>query len=707
SSPLPFRIRNRQPGSIEQLSLSEELQTAPGAGEVEIAVAGAGINFRDLMKSLGSYPAPESELDELGDDFSGTVLRTGSGVSNLKRGDHVFGIATSAFSSHLRVPAQFVRLVPSSLSLHEASGIPTVFLTAHYALRTLAQLERGQSILIHSAAGGVGLAAVRIATFLGLEIFATAGSEEKRSYLRTIGVKHIFDSRSLLFADDIRKVTKGRGVDAVLNSLSGDSIRVSLGLLKPFGRFLEIGKIDLYADRKLGLRALKENIRFFVIDLAQLLSHCPEESTLLFDEVEEAFRMNHYASIPTKTFPISEFKEAFRTMAKGEQIGKLIIDFQPLPKRLERRFQGKELFPRQRSYLISGGTSGFGLKLAQWMIENGARHLVLISRRGSSSPQLKEWMREPLPEGVEIHVESCDVADFAAIRELVDRIGKEIPPLDGVFHAAMALKDNFLHHLDQDDLEFSLHPKLYGGWSLHAATADLSLSHFVCFSSFAGVVGSLKQAGYNAGNCALDELCRYRRAIGLNALSVNWGAISETGYIHRNKHIQDYLEEIGVEPASADEALGQLGQLLRHDVAQVAAAKADWDRLAHLAPAVESLPTFSLLRDNERRNLSSGALRRHILSAPVRRQLELVRDFLLNQIASVFATDSQSLDPAVPITTMGIDSLMSIELLNRIEGELGISFPMGGLLSGPSIDELAQTVLNCLQTLPANKEEED
>ncbi|MEO0414524.1 MAG: zinc-binding dehydrogenase, partial [Verrucomicrobiota bacterium] len=381
-SVLPYRLQIDKPGILTNLSLNETTRTAPEGEEIEILVKAGGINFRDVMKALGMYPGNPVDLKWFGDDFSGVVVNVGDKVTDLKPGDEVVGMAPYCFRSYVTVHRSMVFRKPEKMSHVDAATLPTVFLTSHYAINELARMEKGESILIHAGTGGVGQSAIQIAKDMGLVIFSTAGTPEKRQLLRDMGVDHVLDSRTLEFADEIMRITNGEGVDAVLNSLAGDFIPKNFSVLKTFGRYMEIGKVDVYGNSKIGLEPLRNNISFFVIDLAQHLQQKPQYVADMFSALEAKFYAEDYVPLPNHEFPISDVVEAFRFMAAGKHIGKNVLNFDVpevqigLPTEEGNRFRG------DGTYLITGGAGGFGLELAQWMFDNGARSFALMSRSG-------------------------------------------------------------------------------------------------------------------------------------------------------------------------------------------------------------------------------------------------------------------------------------------------------------------------------------
>ncbi len=532
---IPYRLQIDKPGVLANLSLNETRRRDLEPNEIEVALSAGGINFRDVMKALGMYPGNPVDLRWFGDDFAGVVQRVGVDVDQFAVGDRVAGIAPYSFRSYAVTNWQTVFRVPEHVSLEGAATLPTVFLTAQYAIRRLAQMEPGEKILIHAATGGVGQAAIQIAQHLGLEIFATAGTDEKRQLLADLGVPHVMDSRTLDFADRVMEITRGRGVDAVLNSLAGPFVAKSCSVLAPFGRFLEIGKVDVYNNTKIGLEMLKHNVSYFVIDLAECLQAKPGLVASMFAELAERFETGEFRPLQHQVFPVTDVVEAFRYMAQGKHIGKNVLNFDCGQLRIGPCTEEGHLFRPGASYLITGGAGGFGLEVAKWMARHGAESLILMSRggpRGNAEQASIDQLRE---NGVNVVDARGDVTQPADVRRVVQDIQDSHPPLRGVVHGAMVLDDDFLVDLDDERFTKVMHPKMLGAWNLHQETLGIPLDHFICFSSFSDVAGGARQANYNAGNFFLDCLAFYRRGQGLPALTFNWGGISARGLFIETK----------------------------------------------------------------------------------------------------------------------------------------------------------------------------
>ncbi|MEO0445332.1 MAG: amino acid adenylation domain-containing protein [Verrucomicrobiota bacterium] len=690
---LPYRLEIDKPGVLQNLSLNETPRIEPGAGEIEVRVKAGGINFRDVMKALGMYPGNPVDLKWFGDDVSGTVVKVGPGVKDLKPGDNVVGMAPYAFRSYVTVNRNLVFRKPDHLSFEEAATLPTVFLTSHYALVHLARMQKGERVLIHAGTGGVGQAAVQIARHLGLEIFSTAGTDEKRQLLTDMGVHHVMNSRTLDFADEIMEITNGEGIDCVLNSLAGDFIPKSFQCLRRFGRFIEIGKIDVYGNTKFGMEMLKNNISYFVVDLAQHLESKPAFVASMLQELEDDLFAKNYTSLPHSTFPITDVVEAFRFMAQGKHIGKNVLNFDLPSIKIGPCTQEGHRFRADRSYLITGGAGGFGFELAKWMAKNGARNLILVSRSGPKEDAQKD-IRKLESEGVTVVDARADVTDKAALKSIIDTAQSGRAPLAGVIHGAMVINDLDIIDLDEEGFNRVVHPKMLGAWVLHELTLEIPLDLFVSFSSFSNVMGAVRQSNYNAGNSFLDAIAQHRRSLGLPGLTFNWGALKGAGFVERNEKTEQYLELLGLSTYDMRETTSVFGRFISREAINVAASRADWNSLARFAVLIQSKTYSNLV--GEEGDGDGGAIRSQILQAAADSRLGVMADFIAEQVAGVFGTDVSKIDKDTPLNALGLDSLMAIELMNRVESQLGISVPMGSVLNGPNIKELSEPILEAL-----------
>ena len=705
-SVIPFRLEINSPGVLTNLSLNETIRCSPDPDQVEVLIKAGGINFRDVMKALGMYPGNPIDLIWLGDDFSGIVVRAGEKVKNFSVGDEVVGMAPYSFRSFVTVSEKMLFKKSDSMTFEEAATLPTVFLTAHYSLNELARMKEGESVLIHAGTGGVGMAAIQIARQLGLKIFATAGTPEKRELLLELGVHHALDSRSLSFADEILKITNDAGVDCVLNSLAGDFIPKSFSVLSPFGRFIEIGKVDVYNDSKIGLQQLRNNISYFVVDLAQHLQDRPDYVEGMFAELAKRFDCGEYSPLEHTVFPITEAAQAFRFMAQGKHIGKNVLSFDCDSIFVAPCTQEGNLFKTDVTYLITGGMSGFGFELAKWMVRNGACHLALVSRSGARDQSVLEDIEYLRSIGKQVMDCRADVTSLQDVKRIMGEISSDLPPIKGIIHGAMVIDDQFMNEMDEECFNKVLYPKMLGAWNFHQVTKDIELDHFIQFSSFSAVIGAVKQANYNAGNAFLDALSHYRHARGLPSLTINWGALIGAGFVERNQKTAAYLNKLGMKPYKMLDTQHVMSLLLPKSNAQVVASVVDWAQLVKLSPALSVAPLYSKVVQKISERGSGGSVRPQVLAAQGEERLRILEEFIAGQVANVFGTEVAKVDRDTALTNIGLDSLMAIELMNRMESELGINLPMGSVLNGPNIRELAGNILEQILSEDENHSEQ-
>jgi acyl transferase domain-containing protein/acyl carrier protein len=696
-----FRLETPGTGVLDQLTLRAAEPILPGPGQIEIEVAAAGLNFSDVMKSLGIYPGLPDGPIPLGIECAGRVSATGPDVEEFKAGDEVIAIAPFSFGSRTLTSAQLVARKPSGLRLEEAATIPVAFLTAHYALNHLGHLAPGERVLIQSASGGVGLAAIQLARSAGAEIYATAGTPRKRRLLQALGIEHVMDSRSLDFADQIMEATRGEGVDVVLNSLAGSGIDGGLAVLRDHGRFLEIGKRDIYQDSRLGLRAFRKNLSFMAIDLDRALRTNRSLFRSLLRDVVERFDRGHLRPLPHRVFSIADVVDAFRTMAKAKHIGKVILSLQEQDLWVAPPADGRTSFRRDATYLVTGGLGGFGLAVAQWMIDQGARHLVLMGRAGARSREAQEAVLALRQSGAEVKVVTADASKWDEVAAVLGEIDRIMPPLRGVFHAAMVLEDTLLLNMNDEQLAAAWAPKVHGAFNLHAQTKDLPLDCFVLFSSMASIFGSIGQGNYASANRFLESLAYYRRARGLPALAVSWGYLGEVGFVARHPEVGERFEAAGMKSFNPREALTVLGRLLQRKATHAAVVRADWERFRRLtgdSPRFQRL--VEGLREGEgasSKGADGVALRNALSTLAGQERRDLLESALRHQVARVLGASPEKIDLKTKMTDLGFDSLMAVELRNWVENTLQLSLPTTELLRGPSVSQLAERLLEQIE----------
>jgi acyl transferase domain-containing protein/acyl carrier protein/NADP-dependent 3-hydroxy acid dehydrogenase YdfG len=685
SARLPMALEVTQPGRIDSLRFRESRRVAPASGEVEIEVAAASVNFKDVMKAMGMLSDVALHNTYLGRglglEAAGRVVRVGEGVKGLAVGDRVFTYHGGAIRSHICADARFVVPCPDTLDATNGACV-FVFLTAWYSLMHAGRVRAGETVLIHSAAGGVGLAAVQIARSQGARVIATAGTPEKRALLASMGIEHVFDSRTLDFAEDVRAVTGDRGVDVVLNALAGPALRASLDLLGPGGRFLELGKVDIAEDRALGMLPFNRAISFHAIDLDRMATERPEWFAPVAREVMDAFAAGTLTPLPTETYRVDQVSEAFRALASGAQIGKVAIDL---------RAGEVECLPARRApigggtWLVTGGLGGFGLRTAQWLAERGVDDLVLASRRGHATPEEAPTIAALRERGVTVREVSLDVTDATAVQDLVSSLRGG---LRGVVHAATGLADAPLSELGAGTIRRAMAAKAVGAWNLHQATREVSLDHFWLYGSISAWVGNPGQAAYAAANAALDGLAQQRDRNGLPATAVSWGALAEAGIVARDESTRAHLRSLGLEAMPPTCALDVLERCLPLSPANLCVVDIDWDRWSRAVPGVGWMRLEALLGGAGEQSAGAGAL---LALAPEQRRAKVLEG-LTQQIAAAFHTDAERIDTDRSLRDHGLDSIVAVEVSVAIAEAFGVDVSAMDLLAGRSITALAERI---------------
>jgi len=651
-------------GSIDGLALEALTRRPPGTGEVEVAVEASSLNFRDVMNVLGMYPG---EAGALGLEFVGRVVRVGDGVRRWRVGDRVMGIAWGSFATHVVTPDALVTAVPPELDAESAATIPNAYLTAHYCLVRTARLGAADRVLIHSGAGGVGMAAIQIALDIGAEVFATAGSDQKRDYLRSLGVQHVLDSRSLEFSRQILELTDGHGVDVVLNALSGSFIEASFTATASHGRFVEIGKLGLWTDTQVA--ALGKQIEYSVVDLADVIRDDPSVIGEELESIRRLLAAGRIHALPHRVFALEDAQSAFRHMAQARHIGRVVLRIAP---GVAVRSDG--------TYLITGGLGAIGLSVARWLVSRGARHLVLAGRSAPSvdAARVVDELRE---SGATVVIHAADVSNKADVSALLGTINDTMPPLRGVVHAAGIVDDGVLVQQTWERFATVLASKVDGAWNLHELTGAADLDFFVMCSSFASVVGSPGQGAYAAGNAFMDALAARRHADGMPALSVNWGAWAGSGMAARVEE-QGRTRVIGALRAmSPDDCLRAFGNALAQPSPQVVIAAVNWSAWTTRAPSLLSDFVRSGVRvaDASRATATDSgtpAIAQQLAAAPEASRRALLIGFIRQEARLVLGLgSSHPIDERQPLLKLGLDSLMAVELRNRLAAALDRPLP--------------------------------
>ncbi|MCI4677484.1 SDR family NAD(P)-dependent oxidoreductase [Rhodoblastus acidophilus] len=703
-----LRLEKSAEGGLDQVAWKPIRRRAPGPREVEVEIAASGLNFRDVMWAMSLLP--DDMLEDgfagpsLGLEFAGRVVALGADVQGLAIGDAVVGFCGSAFSTHATVDCDHLVAAPASLAPEAAATLPVAFLTAYYGLVHCADLQPGEWALIHGGAGGVGLAALQIALARGARPIATAGTPEKRELLRALGAEHVFDSRGGGFFDDVLRVTQGRGVAVVLNSLAGEAMERSLDLLEPFGRFIELGKRDYLANTPLGLRPFRRNLSYFGVDLDQMLLARPELSRRLFAELMAQFADGTFAPLPYSVYESGEVVEAMRAMQQSAHVGKIVIR-PPTPSKAAPAPETAFRVSAEGTHLITGGLGGFGLAAARWLVERGARRLVLVGRSGAADAQARQALEELRQSGAKVRVEKCDIADADALRALFDALAASEPSLAGIMHAAMILDDSVIANLDEARLAAVLRPKATGAENLDRLTRGMTLDYFWLFSSATTVVGNPGQGAYVAANGFLEGFARARRSQGLPALAVAWGAIADAGVLARHGAAQDNLaRRTGVKGVAAREALDALARHAALDGSDfVAIADMDWSAAFAQLPLLRS-PSYDRLRRDE--DGDAAALHSSVDLAELAERLpwdqarRTAADMIAEEVVRILRLPRDDVSLTKPLADIGIDSLVAVELSLSLEARFGLD--SAAVAGGLSIMDLAGQILAAVE--PAGRD---
>jgi NADPH:quinone reductase-like Zn-dependent oxidoreductase/SAM-dependent methyltransferase/short-subunit dehydrogenase/acyl carrier protein len=688
----PVRLISTTPGILDGLQLQALTRRPPGPGEVEIEVHATGLNFRDVLMAMGMYPGGQ---DVLGVECSGKVAAIGDRVHGLKAGDDVAGIASGGFGTYVTTDARLVARLPQGLGFEEAATIPSVFLTADYTLNHLARISSGDSVLIHAAAGGVGMAALQLAKRAGAVIYATAGSDEKRALIRSLGVEHVMDSRSLVFAEEIMTRTEGAGVDVVLNSLSGDFIPKSLSVVKPDGIFLEIGRRDIWEAARVA--KIRPDVTYFTINLMETCQQEPEFIGKSLARLMDAFEQGRLEPLPRHVYPLDRVSDAFRFMAQAKHMGKIVVVHSPTDTSHAAvpGVGGQAVsISAQGAYLITGGLGGLGLQVARWLVQRGARYLILMGR--SSPSQEAHGIIEKLRmAGASVRVAQGDISGADDLERALSQISGDGWQLQGVFHCAGLLADGILAQQNWQRFAQVMAPKVIGLWNLHCLTRHLPLDLFVIFSSAVSLLGSAGQANH-ASACAFeDALAHYRRAHGMPAVSINWGPWSSVGAVVKHQ-VGERLMSRGIQPLSPSESLQAMKHIMDENFAQAMVLRADWQKFLTQFPSGGVPSIFNELTAelpqylNEASQRKSPDLLTQVKGAKPIEIRKLLQNHVRQVVIQVLGLEANfSIDLRQGLRDIGMDSLMSLELRNRLQASSGQSLPSTLAFDCPTVETLA------------------
>jgi acyl transferase domain-containing protein/NADPH:quinone reductase-like Zn-dependent oxidoreductase/acyl carrier protein len=682
---------------LDDLALRAVPRITPGAEQIEVRIDAIGLNYKDAMKLLGVL-TPQNLRGTcfgtaVGMEGIGVVTRAGP-LSRFGIGDVVLVSVPNMFSRYITLdPADGVvepltRDVAPGLA---ASFIP--YLTAHYSLVYAARLGEDETILVHGAAGGTGLAAVHVARHLGARVIGSAGSEERRAFARAAGAHHTVNSRTVNFVDDVMRLTDGHGADVIYTSLPGEALRQNLKAAAEFGRIVDIGKADIYSNGAIELGPFDHNLQYVAVDVDRMFNHRRAFTHQLAAEVIGRLDDGTYTPLPATTYDACALTEAFSVVARGTQQGRVVVNLggnppvRPAIPSFPVRADG--------TYLVTGAFGAVGLAMVDWLVSHGARHLIVVSRSGPRGGRAKRRLQAWRATGADIREEAVDVGDALAVSRLIARATEQMPLLRGVFHAAGVAEDSAYGKATPESLRRVIAPKLDGAWNLHHATeaAGIDLEAFVLFSSTSAMIGIPLQVAYAAANAGLDALAQLRRARGKAGLSVNWGALRGGGMADSSPEVRRYLEVLG----QRDILVGHLPALLATILAfadklsNVVIANIDWRTLLSGQPALKASTRFA----DFAAALGDSALnfRAELFALPADQRLEVLTSMLAEQVADVLGIPTDAIDHHTPLAELGLDSLSSVELASRVAATLDIRISAVAFERLPGLSAIAKQAL--------------
>ncbi|KAH8891529.1 polyketide synthase [Thozetella sp. PMI_491] len=698
-------------GALDTLFFQDDKLTPLGDQEIEIQVQATGMNFKDVVIAMGQVPSPY-----IGIECAGVVSRVGKGVATHSVGDRVCAMTEGAYSTFARCPATSAARMPSAMPFDVAASIPVVYCTAYYGLVELGKLAKGERILIHAAAGGVGQAAIQLAQVIGAEIFATVGNAEKKQLIMErygIPEDRIFSSRDTSFGPAIREATKGQGVDVVINSLAGEILRETWDCIAHFGRFIEIGKRDITSNSRLEMSKFNFNATFSSVDLTVYATERPQLMAQTFKEVMKLFSVGSLEPIaPITVFGISEVETAFRLLQSGKTVGKLVVVPQPGEQvKATHTKATSDLLRSDATYIIIGGTGGLGRSMSKWMVGKGARNIVLLSRSGRMDGPVAELARDlKRSAGANIIVESCDVTDKESVVRMVDFCTQNLPPLAGLVHSSMVLRDILFEKMTFEDYQDVICSKVAGAWNVHDALLqfNVQLDFFIAISSVAGIIGNRGQAAYAAANTFLDAFAQYRMRLGLPTAAIDLTAVADVGYLADNAERQEeVLKSLSAETINEAEVLALIQAAIQGSMRQacnnhcLTGLKLGGEGVtADQLPYYATDARFTQLRDaalamsstqGSSAQVSIGAALANAKSPD--EAVEIVTGGVANKLGAILMVAVEDLDPQTPITKYGLDSLNAIELRNWITKELGANLQVLELLTSGSLTNLSSIIL--------------
>ncbi|KAL8735751.1 MAG: hypothetical protein Q9166_000614 [cf. Caloplaca sp. 2 TL-2023] len=715
-----LRLEVATPGLLDSLRFVEDTTaTAPlAANELRMQPRAYGVNFRDVMIALGQL----EDASLMSSEHSGVVTEVGPNLANhLQVGDRICAWGGQAYAGSVTVSGDSVHRIPDNMTFETAASIPIVYATVYYGLVHIARVQKGESILIHSAAGGVGQAALMLANHLGAKTFVTVGSAEKKDLvMATYGVPEdrIFSSRELSFADGIKRLTDGNGVDVVLNSIAGEAFHATFECLSPLGRFVEIGKRDILADTRLDMGSFNKSITFASVDLGLVFEHDPLLAKRMITRVFALLATGAIQPVhPLNVFSLSDIESAFRLIQAGKHTGKVILqaDEETIVKALPPPTSSIP-FVKDASYIVVGGLGGLGRAICHWMASRDCKNIILLSRSGMKSAHAASVKYELDSKGVKLAVYECDVSDRLQLDSVLSLCTKEMPQIKGVIHSAMVIRvsrrdknlnggakpDNIINKMTFSDYHAALRPKVQGTLNLHAALSSTPLEFFLLLSSCVGIIGNNGQANYASACTFQDAFARHRTALGMPTRSLDLGMISGAGYVHENISVSKFLTAQGFQPVPVNELLAAIEYAITEPIRDVDDSQLILGLTGSTGPENQAInfadARFEYIRSTQRPPSgavsAANSLQSQLTLAKSSQEVHLVlRNAVVAQVSRVLVIPVEDVNPACSVSKYGADSLSAVELRSWFARDLDAAVGVMEILSsGKSIDELTREI---------------
>ncbi|MEM7417082.1 MAG: type I polyketide synthase [Gemmatimonadota bacterium] len=678
----PYQLDSGSPGDLSGLRLISAAASRPGPGEVLIEVLASGLNFRDVLFALDMYPG---EPAPLGNECCGRIVEVGEGIDDFAVGDLVACIAEGTFGSHVVAETALTFAVPAELSIAQAAAFPIAQLTAYLALHHIGGMTAGRRVLVHAGAGGVGLAAVHLALAAGARVFATAGSDEKRALLRSLGVEEVWNSREPVPADVVREATGG-GVDLLLNSLTGEMIDEGLDALADGGHFLEIGLRDIRDTADLATS--HPGLSYSTMVLGEWCREQPELVRSMWDKLAASLKGGHLPAPKVRRFPIGRVEDAFRFMARARHIGRVVVE----------HAGARATVRDDATYVVTGGLGALGLHTAEWLADQGARHIALFGR-SEPKAEARDTLARLEARGVSVRRHAVDVGEVDQV-EALEVAG---PPIRGVVHAAGVTEDSMLPGQTDEVFDRVARPKVAGVRSILSAFPPTHLDFLALYSSGSAVLGATGQAAYAGANAYLDGTAHALDHAGFPALSVSWGAWDGGGMAAAvDEATLERWAEHGIGKLAPEQALGVLGDALHTGTAHIAALPIDWPRFLRASgstPAfLERLDVARAAGDSDDFVASDVGQRAKILrELPAPDRLDaLKRDLAVDVAAVLGMSEPSELVAERGFTEQGMDSLMAVELGSRLSKQYDVTLHSTFVFEHPTLQSLASHLLGVI-----------